>query len=69
MPLQTGSSPAQQMVRNRTDNNVSQKETSCTHNTDGCVRLLALLLAHGLVLVLVNQLDNGNLRLTLPRNV
>lgn len=65
MPLQTGSSPAQRMLRNRTDDDVSQKETSRAHDTDGCVWLLA----HRLVLVLVNRLNNGNSRLILPPNV
>jgi hypothetical protein len=65
MSPQTGSSPAQRLVCNRTDDNVSQKETSRAHDTDGRVRLLA----HRLVLVLVNRLNNGNSRLPLPRNV
>jgi len=65
MPPQTGSSPAQRMVRNHINDNVSQKETNYAHDTDGCVRLLA----HRLVLVLVNWVNNGNLRLSLPRNV
>jgi hypothetical protein len=56
MPLRPGFSPAHRMLRNRTDDNVSQKT--------GRVRLLA----HRLVLVLVNRLNNGNSRLTLPRN-
>ena len=54
-PPQTGSSPAQQIVRNRTNDNVSQKETSRAHDTDGRVKLLA----HRL----------GNSRLTLLCNV
>ncbi|KAF8797540.1 hypothetical protein BYT27DRAFT_7228908 [Phlegmacium glaucopus] len=33
-----GSSPAQQLLCNCTDDNVSQKETSCAHDTDGCTR-------------------------------
>ena len=58
MPLQTGSSPAQRIWRNRTDDNVNQKETSRAPDTDSCVRLLT----HRLVLVLVNRLNNGNSR-------
>jgi hypothetical protein len=60
MPPQTGSSPVQQLL-----SNVSQKETSRAHDTDGLVRLLA----HRLILVLVNRLNNGNSRMSLPCNV
>ena len=65
MPSQTGSSPVERLLRNGTDDNVSQKETSRAHDTYGLVRLLA----HRLILVLVNRLNNGNSRLTLPCNV
>jgi hypothetical protein len=65
MPPQTSSSPALRLLSNDTDDNVSQKETSRAHDTDGLVRLLA----HGLILVLVNRLNNGNSRMSLPCNV
>ena len=65
MPPQTRFSPIQQLLLNRTDDNVSQKETSRAYDTDSRVRLLA----HRLVLVLINQLNNGNSHLTLPCNV
>lgn len=65
MPPQTSPSPAERLLCNRTDDNVSQKETNRAHDTDGRVRLPA----HRLVLVLVTQLNNGNSRLSLPPNV
>ena len=55
-------SPVHRLLSNGTDNNVSQKETSRAHVTDG-------LLAHRLILVLVNRLNNGNSRMSLPCNV
>ena len=65
MPAQIGSSPVQRLLSNGTDDNVSQKETSRVHDTDSLVRLLA----HRLILVLVNRLNNGNSRMSLPCNV
>ena len=53
------------MLRNRTDDSVSQNEASCAHDADGHVRFLV----HGLILVLVNRLNNGKSRLSLLRNV
>lgn len=65
MSLKTSSSPAQQIVHNHTNNNVSQKKTSCTHDTDSCVKLLV----HRVILILIDQLNNGSLHLTLSCNV
>ena len=64
MPPQTSSEPDERLLSNRTDN-VSQKETNRAHDTDGLVRLLA----HRLILVSVNRLNNGNSRMALPFNV
>ena len=64
MPPQISPSLTEQLLCIHTDDNVSQEEKNGAHDTDSYIRLLA----HRPILVLVNQLNNGNLPLPLPPN-